>query len=100
MGCIFTIKPFQTRQVPNVRAIPSWPYLVALVGCLLQDFDFAESTRAKLILKGSFACPTVISQACLRFSHPENLSTPARFEPATVSLWSGHVTSEPPSPHA
>ncbi|GFV07967.1 hypothetical protein TNCV_2772251 [Trichonephila clavipes] len=36
----------------------------------------AESTRGKLILKGFLTCRMIIQHACLRFSNPENLSTP------------------------
>ncbi|GFW79483.1 hypothetical protein TNCV_4953641 [Trichonephila clavipes] len=56
--------------------------------------NFAENTKAILRLKGSLTCHII---TCLRFSHPENLLTPARIESATLGLRGGHVTSKPPS---
>ncbi|GFT15966.1 hypothetical protein TNCV_3315291 [Trichonephila clavipes] len=57
----------------------------------------AESTRAKLPLKGSFTYHKMIRHACLRFSHPENLPTAAGIELPTLDLQDGHATSKPPS---
>ncbi|GFY14463.1 hypothetical protein TNCV_1315171 [Trichonephila clavipes] len=95
MGCILAIQLLQTRQVPKCEIHflvgPSsggpgyqiWTLELILIQALslddnyCRDFNFAENTRAKRM--GSLTCHL------LRFSHPENLSTPAGIESATLS---------------